>query len=285
MFQDLDNTLKKILDDPAMAAPPFQPPLTELFNADKSFITPDRNFAPAQPTVNLFLYEVKENRVLRNPVPTIQPQGNFFVHRTPPLRVDCKYLVTAWSNRTGAVGILDEHQLLAQTLLWLSRFSIIPAVYFQGTMVRQPEPPPVLVAQTDDETNAGQYWTALGISPRSAFHLIVTVSLDLHLEQDAYLVTTAITTYQQDTDPATAEEWIAIGGTVRDNAGQPVTGAWVRLEPTTLVMYSDEQGRFIFDRVRRAPNYMLRVVARGVGQTTRNVDVPSPTGEYNVQLP
>ena len=50
MFHDLDSTLTAILDDGT--AP------TELHDADVSFETPDRNFAPAQPTENLFLFEV-----------------------------------------------------------------------------------------------------------------------------------------------------------------------------------------------------------------------------------
>jgi hypothetical protein len=57
MIRDLDDTLKAILDDPASP--------TELRNADVSFEAPDKSFAPAQATVNLFLYEVKENRELR----------------------------------------------------------------------------------------------------------------------------------------------------------------------------------------------------------------------------
>ncbi len=285
MFQDLDATLKKILDDPTMAAPPFAPPLTELLNADVSFQTPDKNFAPAQPTVNLFLYEVKENRTLRDPVPIIDRQGDFFLRRMPPLRVDCKYLVTAWSNQAGPARIVDEHRLLAEALLWLSRFPTVPASYFQGTMVNQPFPPPVLVGQVDDETNAGQFWSALGISPRSAFHLIVTVALDLQLALGGALVTTTIANFQQDGDAATAEEWINIGGRVRDNAGQPVQGAWVRLEPTRQVEYTDENGNFVFVRVRRAPNYTLRVVAQGLGQITRSLDIPSPSGEYDLQFP
>src|ERR1044072_9385742 len=43
MFQDLDSTLTKILDDPAMNAPPLAPPLAELLGAEVSFIKPNKN--------------------------------------------------------------------------------------------------------------------------------------------------------------------------------------------------------------------------------------------------
>ena len=54
MFQDLDLTLKAILGD--LKAP------AELFDADVSFVVPDRDYKPGTPTVNLFLHGVKENR-------------------------------------------------------------------------------------------------------------------------------------------------------------------------------------------------------------------------------
>src|SRR5262245_34532321 len=141
MLNDLDQTLRVILDD--AAAP------TELRNADISFETPDKTFAPALATVNLFLYEVKENRELRDPVPITEIVAGTFVRRQPPLRATCAYLVTAWSNAVGAARVVEEHRLLGQALLWLSRFPRIPAGFLQGTLAVQPFPPPTMVAQLE----------------------------------------------------------------------------------------------------------------------------------------
>src|SRR5438309_1227828 len=124
MFNDLDDTLKAMLDDAAMIAPPFVPPLTALHDADKSFLTPDKNFPVAQPTVDLFLYEVTENRTLRDPAPIVERSGNSFSRRLPPRRIDCSYIVTTWSPKTGAAKVAEEHLLLGEALLWLSRFPI-----------------------------------------------------------------------------------------------------------------------------------------------------------------
>src|SRR5512146_992616 len=129
MFQDLDATLEQMLNDPAMP-----PGLADLLGADVSFEAPDRNFAPALPTVNLFLYDVKENRELRNAEPVIQNVGGVILRRRPPIRVDCSYLVTAWSNATGRSQVIEEHRLLALALLWLSRFTTIPEIYLQGSL-------------------------------------------------------------------------------------------------------------------------------------------------------
>jgi hypothetical protein len=220
MFQDLDSTLMAILNDVAMPAT-----LVNLRNAAKSFVTPDRNFAPAQATVNLFLYEAKENRQLRDPDPIIERVGNSFVQRPPPLRVDCCYLITTWSPQVGAVGVAEAHMLLAQALLWLSRFPTIPSTYLQASLANQLYPLPTLVAQMDGQKNLGEFWFALGIPPRPAFHLTVTIAMELLTQADGPLVTTTMTEVLQTDQPGSGELWIQIGGTVLQGAPpRPVAG-------------------------------------------------------------
>lgn len=215
MFQDLDSTLEAMLKDPSMPAS-----LVNLKNADKSFVTPDKNFAPAQATVNLFLYEVKENRQLRDPEPIVEKVGTTFIQRPAPLRVDCCYLVTAWSSQAGAVGVAKAHELLSQSLLWLSRFPTVPSTYFQGSLANQIYPPPTLVAQMDHK-NTGEFWFALGIPPRPAFHITVTIAMELGTQIEGPIVTTTITDYRLSDQPetgvgraATSEVWAQIGGCV-----------------------------------------------------------------------
>src|SRR5687768_16144892 len=130
MFHDLDATLTRLLDAPA--APEV------LRAADVSFETPQRTFAPTQATVNLFLCEVKENRTLRDQEPIVELVAGEYVRRVPPLRVECSYLVTAWSSETGPAKVVEEHRLLGQALLWLSRFPVIPETFLQGALAGQP---------------------------------------------------------------------------------------------------------------------------------------------------
>ena len=52
-------------------------------------------------TLNLFLHEVHENRALRDDARIIQQHRDDLHEHAPPLRVDCTYLVTAWSPDTG----------------------------------------------------------------------------------------------------------------------------------------------------------------------------------------
>ena len=51
--------------------------------------------------------------------------------RAPPLRVDCGYLVTAWSPKAGGLKAQEEHRLLGLALLWLSRFPVLEEPFLQ----------------------------------------------------------------------------------------------------------------------------------------------------------
>ena len=128
MFHQLDLALSSLLNDTGTQAT-----LKKLFDADTSFETPDRHFvAPTDLTVNLFLYEVKENLALREPLPRIEVQANGLgQRRRPPLRVDCAYLVTAWAKKPPKTQ--TEHQLLGEAFNWLNRFPVIPHEHLLGT--------------------------------------------------------------------------------------------------------------------------------------------------------
>ena len=166
--------------------------------------------------MDLFLYDVKENRELRDPTPIIEPSGTpgVSIRRAPPIRVDCSYIVTCWSTNTGPAKVVEEHRLLAETLSWLSRFPTIPPSFLQGSLNNQLYPLPTIVAQMDPNKNAGDFWIALGIPPRPAFYLTATVAMLLGAGVETPLVTTAIASYQQGRESAPSEEWINIGGVV-----------------------------------------------------------------------
>jgi hypothetical protein len=279
MFDLLDATLKAMLDDAAMA-PVFQP----LYDADVSFMTPEKGYAPALETVNLFLYETRENRDLRDPAPIVERHNGTSTRRKPPLRVDCAYMVTAWAKKkTGLDKIAAEHLLIGQAFNWLSRFPVIPDRYLQaGGMAGQAFAPPNMVAQWDSAKTVGEFWSALGTPPRPYFNLIVTIAMELDQAVEDAIVTTVASRYHA-ADPAGAEEQLIIGGTVRDKSGLPVADAWVRLEPAGLTQVTDGDGRFIFVGVARGSGMTLRARARGLGEAVRTpVEIPSFTPDYDL---
>jgi len=278
VFQDLDASLKALLEDAAV------PPA--LTGVDVNFRTPDKTFTFTQATLNLFLSGVRENRVLRDPVPVVELVGGSYVRHTPPLRVDCDYLVTAWSKEAGSLAVEQEHLLLAQALAKLSKFPELPAGYLRATMVDQPFPVQLWTAQHDESRTLGEFWSALGMPPRGAFQLTVTVALDLR-DPSAFgpPVSTSRVVLDDDLSPATAgEASLTIGGTVRRHGdAAPIDGATVELDGSRTVVTGPD-GRFRFDRVSSG-GHDLAVSAAGFTPRQRAVAVPGTTPtDFDVDL-
>ena len=291
MFQELDIALDNMLSDKKDPAIPDDPSIpAELKNAEKSFITPDRTFAQNIPTVTLFLYDVKENRELRDPVPTVEKLGNTYVRRQPPLRVDCSYIATTWSIQTGAIKVAEEHRLLSQAVQWLSRFPTIPEKYLPADWMDktkptyQPFPPPMWIAQMDPNKNAGEFWVALGVSPRSAFYLTVTIAMDLASQVEGDLVTTKITGYRQTGKPETEEIFICIGGRVLTNQvpPKPIAGARVVIDKLVATT-TDTDGRYVVDKLA-AGTHTLHISAPRFKLGEKVISVPGPPTEYEIKL-
>jgi Pvc16 N-terminal domain/Carboxypeptidase regulatory-like domain len=278
MFDDLDATLTQVLHD----APAGE--LPQLRNADVSFMTPDRTFAPPNATVDLFLYEVRENRELRDGRPIVEHSGNGYTRRLPPLRADCSYIVTTWTpGQPGDAQVAAEHRLLGQALVWLSHFPTIPDVYLQG-LLGSPDriyPPPAMAAQVDPNQHAGDFWVAMGIAPRPAFYLTVTVEMELGGAISGPLVTTHVTEFV--VDGAHDRPWIQIGGRVLAQGGDGLAGAVVDIVDLRLRTRSREEGRYSFPRVPPG-THTVRVVAEGFTPQTQPLVVPGGPDNYVVSL-
>lgn len=272
MFDDLDASLAALLTDGA--AP------QEVRTADVSFTVPDKDFGPAQSTLNLFLHEVQENRALRDVVPTLQalPTGGWESER-PPLRVDCAYLLTAWSPKTGAQRAAEEHRLLGRALLWLGRFPVIPDQYVRGALQSPPQPYPLAttVAQTREGQSMGEFWTALGIAPRPAFSLTVTIALQPYTETDTFSNVSSISLR---TGLVDAPE---LYGRVLDNQLDGVPGATVELVEVSRTVTADDLGGFRFTAVPFG-SYTLAVTSSGHPATDRHVEYADAAHAHDVIL-
>ncbi|ANZ28494.1 hypothetical protein A4U64_26755 (plasmid) [Rhodococcus sp. WB1] len=277
MFGDLDLTLAKLLTDATV--------VPTMAGVAISFAPPDKTSTFDDPTFDLFLYGVRENRVLRNPVPILERVGPSFVRRTPPLRMDCDYLATAWSKEAGAAGVAEERKILADGLLKLSRFPTIPETYLQNAMVGQPFAVPMWVAQSDDSKSLGEFWSALGVSPRASFHLVVTIAMDVGVTtSEGPPVTTREVRLEDDLDPATRGESVfSIGGVVRDGAGG-IAGATVTVDGRRPAR-TDAAGRF---RIRGldAGTHTLRATAPGHVDRAEEITVPAAAvNDYDITFP
>ena len=307
MFQDLDGTLEKLIRQ--AATPEFDP----LRAAEVSFAMPDKEFKPVNenPTVNLYLYETHENRELRDPVPIVRLRGQEFVRSRPPLRVDCRYLLTAWAKDDGD-KVKTEHQLLGQSLRWLSRFPLIPAeldnqAILVGGLKDPAFPHPTMTAQMDDGKRLGEFWSALGIPPRPCFIVVVTLAMDLGVEWDAGPRVAAKQFRDgirspdgtQQLVPGTAgTQTLQIGGIVfgpdPDGVDKPLGGVDVQLLERELTTRTDAFGRYAF-RLKGAGEFTLRTLpyadpatGREYSPAEKQIKVPlnagDPLDSYDVAL-
>jgi len=284
MIRDLSLTLRSLLDDPALASA-----YPELAAAQVVFDRPAESFNPAQTTVNLFLYDIRENLELRSSEPVLERHGGQATIHPPPMRVACAYLVTAWP--VGGTELpLQEHRLLSQTLQVLARYPTIPATFLQGQLVGQQPPLPMLAAQTDGLKDPADFWTAIGNRLRPS----ITVTASLAMERFAPITAPLVTTGQvdlgerasatgKDLKPAGRQVLLCIAGTVTDASGLPVAHARVTLLRTGVETVTDAAGRYTLS-VPEAGTFDLRVQA-GATPTTVSITVPVTAGNnYDVQL-
>jgi hypothetical protein len=264
----------------------------------------------AAPVLCVYLADLRENRGLRSNERIPRPlNGDMSADPAPP-RVDCHFLISAWSPVLPGPGVeplLEEHQLLYQAMGALMRAGEIGPGrnYPPGSGKRLAWPVnfrddvfPMTVLPPEGFGKLSEFWTTMGPnSPwRPTLYCVITVPVALLREVHGPMVTTTITDHRildPDAVSQVGDVWLQIGGHVLDVANPlnplPLAGAWVMVleEPSGEVLgraTTDVRGRFIFARLRQA-TYRLRAGAVGRGTQDRLVDVPSPSGEYDLRFP
>jgi len=281
MIRDLSETLRAILTQPGLPA--------ELASAQIVFERPVESFNPTQTTIDLFLYDIRENLELRSNEPIIERNNGQAVIQRPPLRIACTYLVTAWPVG-GAEFPLQEHRLLSQVLQVLSRYPQIPESFLKGSLVGQQPQLPMLTAKVEGMKDSVEFWAAIGNKLRTSITVTATIAFETAVPETAPLVITGDFRIGERTSPeqekmtlATQQEFFQIGGRVMGTGNSPVSGASVRLAGTALATFTDSDGRYSMGPIASG-KYTLRVqagpVAREVGIT-----IPATAGkDYNVQM-
>jgi hypothetical protein len=306
MIDPLDDMLRDLVQSrvATLAGPTqigFAPP-----NADwKAAVA-----AAGEERLNFYLYDMRENVRLRSNEITSTRHNGAVTENFPSPRLDCTYLVTAWSP-VAFTPLLDptreEHALLYKVLAVLMHFRPIEAseVYSKPnplghTLAGVPpplsaQPLPVAVAVPDAVKEPTEFWTTMKVDSRPAIRLTITVPVVLDEPDVEYAAVTTLTSrYAQLDTFGSTDVVIAIGGRVLKTADEsPIAGAWVQIAgklplPLTAIRYrtwTDADGRFIFSRLPRG-SYEVRAAAAGIGDRTFPAfDVPIATGAYDVHLP
>ena len=153
MIDDFDETLRRLL-------------IRELpikkNEVDVKFDQPSREWSAklSRPTLNVFLYDMRENVKLRPPTPqwvsTPIEDGKVSM-RLRAVRMDLFYAVTAWAREPE-----DEHRLLSRTVMALLRTPFMPEDLLMEGLQDQPVPIPLEVAQNtslQNPSDLGGHWT------------------------------------------------------------------------------------------------------------------------------
>jgi hypothetical protein len=238
MLNELDESLKTLLVQDL-------PRVTERIEADGfdvSFDVPNRDFRArlTRPTLSLYLYNIQENRDLRGRVWNVTRQNGSVTTRRPPVRLDCNYMVTAWSNE-----VEDEHRLLTGATRVLFRNPVLPPDVLQGTL-RDGIEITTEVAQPESFKDVVDIWSVLDNDLHPSVRVTVTVPLELDVEY----TTPAVSGHDVGVD---SPNWtpgpskpMRMGGRVEQD-GRAVSGALVRADYSSAT--TDENGEYTLDNV------------------------------------
>ncbi len=169
MIEALDDALRRLLirDLPIKNG-----------EVDIQFHQPNRQWSAklARPTLNLFLYDLRENARLRQPSPLWNRQGgdgDSVVQQRQAVRLDVHYVITAWANEPE-----DEHRLLSRTLMALFRHPNLPDDVLPEVLRAQPAPIQLQAAQSDELRDTSFFWSALDNEVRPAIVCTLTFALN-----------------------------------------------------------------------------------------------------------
>lgn len=283
--------------DPEVGQVSFQPPDEDWRNEVGSNL--QRN------ALNVYLVDIRENRKLRSNE-RVRSVENGIVNENPaPARIDCHYLITAWSPAVVSPAIeatSDEHALLYEvTGVLFNTMPLIPRQVYEPDPLPANFPEsiadvelPISILPVEGFPKYGEFWGTMGVNNRwkPAVYLIVTLPVAFPTEVAGPMVTTRITEYRQTGQVGNTDVWIRIGGHVLDatnvppdEAPTPIENAWVQLETTDgdrlQTTRTNALGRFTFGELQQG-QYRLRFSATGLGEATRDIEVPAP--EYDLSF-
>jgi len=236
MITDLDQTLKQLLI--------VEMPIKNN-DVDVEFELPKREWSAklSRPTINLYLYDLRENTELRQTNWVVERGDNGqATKRRPPRRIDLSYLITAWTSSAD-----DEHRLLWRALWALLRHPELPENALSGDLTQSELPIRASIAQPDQIPNVADLWGVLDNELKPSLHYVVTLPLDLAQVVTGPVVRSKRIRLEQGlAGEGPFEEILQVGGTVRDSEGRPMAGATIRVQERGIMSTTDEDGRYTF---------------------------------------
>lgn len=284
MIADVDEILRKLL-------------LREMdikrSEIEIQFDQPKREWSSrlSKPTINLYLFDIRENLRLRaaEQYMTInKPDGNAEVRRNP-VRMDLRYLMTAWVKDPE-----DEHLLLSNALVGLLRNPFIPKDLIPERLQNQPVPVPLEVANFPPEIGPvdkfTEIWGVLDNEMHPGILVTITLSIDPYKPQIFPSVRSLDARIFQDTGLARANTTVVtkkIAGACHTIGGRVISEKF-DLSTLELIMVEnkialplDAEGRFTVHNIAEG-EYHLDILFNNKVLKRQKIVVPGQS--YDIQV-
>ncbi|MBT2448958.1 DUF4255 domain-containing protein [Streptomyces sp. ISL-43] len=165
MIHEVDDALRELVRAEALGGGA---------GVDVVFDAPTRDWAARRntPTVNLYLYDIREDLGLRSRGRrnVYDEQGRVISRTLPPRYFKLSYLISAWTQRPE-----DEHRLLASLLGCFLRYSALPGERLGAELGLTGLPVPVSIALPPPENKAfTDVWSALGGELKPSLDVVVS---------------------------------------------------------------------------------------------------------------
>jgi hypothetical protein len=260
MLADLDETLRTLLR-------------TELERhgfegVDIAFDAPAREWSGqlSKPTVNIFLYDLREAETLRTSEWSRIHRDGRTVEGRPPMVMECSYAVTAWTQ-----AVEDEHRLLSQVLAIFYAYPEMPQSALNGRLANGSQQWPIKARIGQGKGEKSDFWSAIGGQYKVSLDYVVRLSVDsgAKLERGPEVRTQTVRTRLADGPARAVVEMHRSVGKVSNSKGEPLANVWVTLPDVGTWTASSADGRFRFDRLPPGRHRLLARTADGVEAVTQ----------------
>src|ERR1700754_2418691 len=269
MLADLDETLRGLLKE-ELEVHGFE-------GVDIAFDAPSRDWSGqlSKPTVNVFLYDLRETEALRTSEWGRLSRNGRTCETRPPMVMEASYAVTAWTQ-----AVEDEHRLLSQVLAILFAFPELPQDKLNGRLANGSQAWPIKARVGQGKGEKSDFWSAIGGQYKVSLDYVVRLSVEsgAQLERGPEVRTQTVRTRLADGPPRAILEMHRTAGRVQDKKGQPLANVWVTLPDVGSWTASAADGRFFFNRL---PAGSHRLLARTVDgrEAVAQLEVPGAGGD------
>jgi hypothetical protein len=245
-----------------------------------AFEAPARSWSAtlSAPTINLFLYDLREATKRRSATWAEQQQDAHRRSVRPPLRLEVSYAVTAWTRT-----VEDEHRLLSQVLGILYAYPVVPGDVLSGTLGNGSQDAPLEARVGQRSEGRPDFWGSIGGDYKASvdYSVLVSCPSGTALERGPAVRTRTVRTRRLDAPGQPPEVRHRCSGTVVGPDGEPVADAWVALPQAGRFTTTDSRGAFAFDRIPDGDHPCL--VRTGAGHEAEGrLRAPGPALELRV---